>query len=260
MTSNLSAAGFATARWFAIALAIGVTACGNQGSGNAPPQGIDGLLTGVVTRASGESPVFAIVKDGRITAVDTATRVFYDGPFIRNGATVTSSEIRVYANTANVPAWIRGYTENAALGGTVTLGQGWQVTLTRPGSTETLSLAYDWDAYAQDSSFSFTSGTWLFTSGSFTQTLNVSPDGATASSNNTTNCTASGQLALVDEESNIYGAASTASGTQCFALAGSYSGFVTLLGAAAPLDTLRVLVSKSDYFFFLDYRRQEGAP
>lgn len=232
-----------------------LAACGENGRD--PPRvnrtDLNGPLRGTLTRGSETHSFLALVRGSRLMAVDANAITYFDGPLLFNGNQVTSNALRVYAADAGGGDAMRAFSEVGSLAVTISPSYAWSGTLTTAAGIATLSLSYDEDAYAQDSSLSFTAGTWNLRGGS--NTLTISDAGATSTSLGA-NCPATGSVTILDADHSIYGAQLGASAADCGTRAGVYTGFIVLGTRAAPLDVLALVVAKSDLFINALWDRQ----
>lgn len=226
----------------ALAVSLGVAACGGSSSSDAPPTDatVGGIWYGFNFNAQlGDSQELLGMgtEDGRFRFVEPQTKVQFAGVATSTGSTMTGAGL---AFAPEGGAWLDTSVVSALdIGGTLlhkeSLDANWSLV---SGETGNLGLFYS-SLYGRNSSLDLTAGEWTWTddAGAETGSFSIAADGV-ISGQDVGGCLYDGAVEIIDPDFNVYGFSFVVS--NCGALDGSFSGLSMLGDNQQAYDCLTV--------------------
>ncbi len=229
----------------AILLSINLVACGGGGSSssNPPPppstQSVSGMWRGTATSSAfgTTTDLLGIVSESREAFFISSQGAQYHGSLSVSGAHV-SGTVTSYAPVGFVfPDG--SVVTTTSVSGTVTTKSSLSATYTGGGDSGSIALTYD-PLYERDSSLSLIAGDW------FDGAISISIDSLGRFSGfDTSGCTYSGQVSIINSSFDAYKVNVTAS--SCGGADGSYDGLAALSDNLGLNDTLTAGVSNGSF-------------
>jgi hypothetical protein len=229
--------------YVSLATTLFLAACGGGGGGttHANP---DGIYKGTFTENGVTADVTGLVYGGRLILFSESAEVLIDGTIAVSGTDSTVS-------AASYDAF--GLVDTGTLTGTVDEGASLSGTYsTALGDTGSYSLTFD-PIYNRSASLAtladtWSDATWAATHGFDAFTFSALSNGSFTGSD-TGGCLFDGTLAPVSPGINIYIVAMTVS--SCGAANGNFTGYATTDDTTATNDTLFLVASGDNDFFFI---------
>ena len=241
----------------ALAVSLGVAACGGSSSSDAPPADatIGGIWYGFNFNAQlGESQELLGIgtEDGRFRFIEPDTRSQFAGIATSTGSMMTGSGL---AFSAEGSTWLdASVVTSLDISGTLldkqSLDANWTLA---SGETGNLGLFYS-GLYGRDSSLDLTAGEWTSTddAGAEMGTFSISADGL-ISGQDVGGCLYAGTLEIIDPEFNAYGFSVVVS--NCGTLDGTFTGLSSLGDNQEPYDCLTVAADDGTRSLILSLER-----
>lgn len=211
----------------AVAAAAVVAGCDGSAGFSPPDEEAAGVYTGTLNADVGGVPT-TIDLAGMISGNNNLQMVAPGGDFVVGGPVTVSqtkfdADLVVYVGESGHFYGMDGL-DQLILDGHLTAQTGADGNFYAPGVQGTFGLTYELLS-GEFASLEFTEGTWTYNDGGYSSTLTIDSAGLVTGSDST-GCTFSGQVAVVDVSQNVYEVAMVV--TNCGMYDGDYAGVVSL--------------------------------
>jgi len=242
----------------AIAAAAVLTACGGGGGSSSPPPpppptnaAVDGIWVSSYTNSAGNAAdsIVLATADGSYFSIGVDTVTQCQG--IGYGTLGSSgNNLTLAGSVVLIPCTFADGTNTATLSGSGTISAGASISLTTLTLTSSMSNSYpaDWvsksmtldPVYGEASSFAKVAGTYTVpgAGGTVVGTLTVAVDGTFMYGPDTTGCSASGSLSIIDANHAIMGF--TGDFVGCGDLGAGMNGDAVLVDTVSPAEFIAI--------------------